>query len=397
MRQTVPLLFLCMLVSLTRVGAIHHMKRHIEERQSSGGSIPLMVTNMCNDTIYPGINTQGGQGPQSQGFELQSGANNTQYVSENWQGRVWGRTNCSFNSQGTGPSGNGYQACNTGDCNGVVNCSVTGNTPVTLAEFTLDGGDGQTYYDISLVDGYNLPMAIVLLPLSNASFQAIPPNLTNPSCIGTVGDFNPSQSYSPYSDGQQATFLGTNSSSPLPFANNISYSDVANWCPWDLQVSPPKGPGDGVYPYPDSTIQRPIFNPCLSACARYNSDSDCCNGKYNSPTSCSPNYYSTAAKSVCPDAYSFAYDDQTSTFIIPAGAGFAVVFCPGERSTDILATSKQQLNRLAGKGFGAASSSSGGMIGSLASSTLAERDGRTWCRAVLTALVVVAWSFVAGC
>lgn len=42
-----------------------------------------------------------------------------------------------------------------------------------------------------------------------------------------------------------------------------------------------------------------------------------------------------------------AYDDQTSTFIIPAGAGFEVIFCPGARSTNILATSRSQLNSLA--------------------------------------------------
>lgn len=51
-------------------------------------------------------------------------------VSADWQGRVWGRTNCSFNVGGTGPSnlngnnGNG-QACITGDCNGVLDCVVT--------------------------------------------------------------------------------------------------------------------------------------------------------------------------------------------------------------------------------------------------------------------------------
>lgn len=45
-----------------------------------------------------------------------------------------------------------------------------------------------------------------------------------------------------------------------------------------------------------------------------------------------------------------AFDDQTSTFIIPAGAGFEVIFCPGGRSTNILATSKQQLTQLAQQG-----------------------------------------------
>lgn len=38
-----------------------------------------------------------------------------------------------------------------------------------------------------------------------------------------------------------------------------------------------------------------------------------------------------------------AFDDQTSTFIVPSGAGFEVVLCPGGRSTNILGTSKQEL------------------------------------------------------
>lgn len=45
-----------------------------------------------------------------------------------------------------------------------------------------------------------------------------------------------------------------------------------------------------------------------------------------------------------------AFDDQTSTFIIPAGAGFEVIFCPGARSTNIIATSKGELVQLAQTG-----------------------------------------------
>lgn len=69
--------------------------------------------------------------------------------------------------------------------------------PVSLAEFTLDAGDGHTYYDISLVDGYNLPMALVLQPLENVTLDDIPPNLTNPSCQGTAG-LLAQKGYDPY-------------------------------------------------------------------------------------------------------------------------------------------------------------------------------------------------------
>ena len=171
---------------------------------------------------------------------------------------------------------------------------------MTLAEFTLATSSGQTFYDISLVDGYNLPLAIIsLYPESdNSSLTQIPPNLTNPICIGTAalltaqGDTSDSNS-------------GTNSSYPIPLDESVSVSDVASWCPWDLQVNIPTVPFDGVYSYPDSNIQRPGFDPCFSACAKYGQASDCCTGSYDSPDACQPSSYSTAAKSVCPDAYSY--------------------------------------------------------------------------------------------
>jgi len=221
-----------------------------------------------------------------------------------------------------------------------------GQTPVTLAEFTLNGGNSQTFYDISIVDGYNLPLAIVVIGTAN-----LPANQLNPSCVGSVGDLAPSN-FNPYSNGE---FLGTTSSDPLPFDTSVTTSQVTSWCPWDLQVDPPTAPGNGVYPYPDTNIQRPVFDPCLSACAKYNKDTYCCTGSHDSPNTCSTNYYSTAAKAVCPDAYSYAYDDQTSTFIIQQGPGFEVIFCPGGRSTTIISSK--------GSSSGS-SSSSGGSFGS---------------------------------
>jgi len=100
----------------------------IETRQEQN-EIPLMVTNNCADDIYPGITTQSGTGPSQTGFQLSSGSTNNLTVSPDWQGRIWGRTNCSFNSDGTGPSNNSPgKACGTGDCNGILNCQVTVST-----------------------------------------------------------------------------------------------------------------------------------------------------------------------------------------------------------------------------------------------------------------------------
>lgn len=126
----------------------------------------------------------------------------------------------------------------------------------------------------------------------------VPPNLTNAMCIGTASLLAAANS------GVGRDF-GTSSQYPIPLENSASWDEVQGWCPWDLQQSPPKKPGDGVYPYPDDNIRRPYFNPCYSACAKYGKASDCCTGSYNSPTVCMPSLYSQHAKEVCPDAYSF--------------------------------------------------------------------------------------------
>jgi len=214
-----------------------------------------------------------------------------------------------------------------------------GDPPVSLAEFFLSGGSNgkQTYYDISLVDGYNLPLSITFMPGNNSALQEIPPNLTNCACIATTGMLSGSST-------------STNSTYPLPYDTQTTNADLEGWCPWDLQLNPPPKPGDGVYPYPDDDIQRPVFDPCLSACAKTNAPSDCCTGSYDNPSVCQPSLYSTQAKSVCPDAYSYAFDDKTSTFVIPSGGGFEVTFCPEGRSTNILKTFATQLAELASTG-----------------------------------------------
>ena len=111
--------------------AMHHMQRPpvawVVQRDSS---VPLVVTNKCQEVIYPGVLTQSGSPPSSGGFKLNSGETKNFTVGQDWQGRVWGRTNCTFNSAGTGPGntgGNngGGRACGTGDCGGIINCKGT--------------------------------------------------------------------------------------------------------------------------------------------------------------------------------------------------------------------------------------------------------------------------------
>ena len=66
---------------------------------------------------------------------------------------------------------------------------------------------------------------------------------------------------------------------------------------------------------------------CRSACDALKKPEYCCTGQFSSPSTCKPTVYSKMFKSACPKAYSYAYDDATSTFSC-SGADYTVAFCP---------------------------------------------------------------------
>ncbi|KAL6896733.1 hypothetical protein ACP4OV_007305 [Aristida adscensionis] len=103
------------------------------------------VTNRCNFTVWPAATPVGG------GAQLNPGGQWTIDVpAGTGSGRIWGRTGCSFD--GSAPAA----SCQTGDCAGALSCAVSGKPPMTLAEYTLGGAGAQDFYDLSVVDGYNL-------------------------------------------------------------------------------------------------------------------------------------------------------------------------------------------------------------------------------------------------
>lgn len=111
--------------------------------------------NRCEDTVWPGILANAGSPKlETTGFELPQGSYRTLIAPAGWSGRFWGRTECAF--PGSDPG-----SCKTADCgSGELECNGFGAAPpVTLAEFTLGTG-GLDFYDVSLVDGYNLPIIV---------------------------------------------------------------------------------------------------------------------------------------------------------------------------------------------------------------------------------------------
>ncbi|GAV58933.1 Thaumatin domain-containing protein [Cephalotus follicularis] len=222
-------------------------------------SATVTITNNCPYTIWPGTLTGGGGNQLSTtGFELASGASNSFNVPPPFTGRFWARTQCSTF---------GAVTCATADCaSGQVACNGAGAIPpASLAEFTIAPSGGQDFYDISLVDGYNIPLSIA------------PKGGSGPTCTTTSCS-----------------------------------ADVNAVCPAELQV---KG-SDG----------RVIA--CKSACDAFSQPQYCCTGAYNTPATCPPTSYSNIFKQQCPQAYSYAYDDSTSTFSCTGSPNYVITFCP---------------------------------------------------------------------
>ena len=125
--------------------------------------------------------------------------------------------------------------------------------PATLAEWTLNGAGGLDFYDVSLVDGYNLPLTVEPQGRSGGG---------NCTATGCEVDLNEA-------------------------------------CPTELKVTSSGGDGkEGVA--------------CKSACDASGDPQYCCSGAYESPDTCKPTAYSRIFKTACPKAYSYAYDDPTN-------------------------------------------------------------------------------------
>ncbi|WRX23499.1 Thaumatin family - like 10 [Theobroma cacao] len=49
---------------------------------------------------------------------------------------------------------------------------------------------------------------------------------------------------------------------------------------------------------------------------------------FSTPDTCPPTNYSNIFKSLCPQAYSYAYDDKSGLATCTGGANYLITFCP---------------------------------------------------------------------
>ncbi|KAK7392508.1 hypothetical protein VNO78_20949 [Psophocarpus tetragonolobus] len=219
----------------------------------------VTLNNKCSYTVWPGTLT-GDQKPQLPltGFELAPGASNSVDLPSPWSGRFWGRTGCS--------ESNGKFSCATADCaSGQIACNGAGAIPpASLVEIFVAENGGQDFYDVSNVDGFNVPISV--------------------TPQGGSGDCK-------------------TSSCP---------KDINSLCLADLQM---KGSDGNVIA-------------CKSACLVYQKVEYCCTGPNNKPETCPPTNYSQFFEQQCLDAYSYAYDDKSSTFTCSNRPDYVITFCP---------------------------------------------------------------------
>ncbi|SAM09016.1 hypothetical protein [Absidia glauca] len=205
---------------------------------SSDGGMQIVVKNQCDYDLTVTKLTNG----ESSGTTaiVSQGSSKTYPLDEKWQGRFFG-------SKSTDKG--------------------KASDPRSLAEFTFRGSGGNDFYDLSFVDGFNLPIKI-----------------------------SPMDGHGGASSGKYN--CGSPTCSSLPS------------CPDDMKLT-----------------QDGEFIGCQSACSKYGSDEYCCTGDHSNPETCPPNSYSKAVKDDCSDAYSYAYDDSSSTYSCVA-QGYNIVFCP---------------------------------------------------------------------
>ena len=232
---------------------------------------PRRVTfiNRMKQTIWVAASPDASHPMARTGWVLRPGHRVTVIVPNHWNGRFWGRTGCVFHG------GRGH--CQTGDCAGRLQCQGWGTIPATLAEVNFDAWDNLDFYDVSMVDGSNLPMYIY--PTTGHATKKV-------SVHGCVA-------------------AGCTSSVRCPNVLKINY--------------------------------RGKYVACESACAKLGGDQYCCRGKWAPRAKCNPRKwpvdYARVFKRAEPYAYSYVDDDATSVYVCSGRCDYHIVFglSPGKR------------------------------------------------------------------
>ncbi|KAG6634117.1 hypothetical protein I3843_12G096300 [Carya illinoinensis] len=136
----------------------------------------FVITNNCPYTVWAGAVPGGGMRLNPRG-----GIWNLDVSAGTKGARIWPRTGCSFDEAGRG-------RCQTGDCDGLLQCQAYGAPPNTLAEYALNQTVRCDNWEKALVDGFNVLMKFSLI--SNGCTRGI-------SCIADINGQCPDELNAP--------------------------------------------------------------------------------------------------------------------------------------------------------------------------------------------------------
>ncbi|KAK2989059.1 hypothetical protein RJ640_018848 [Escallonia rubra] len=206
---------------------------------TSTNAATFNIRNNCPFTVWAGAVPGGGrQLDNGQTWDLDVPAGTT-------GGRIWPRTNCNFDGAGRG-------SCQTGDCNGLLQCQGYGSPPNTLAEFGLNGFQNLDFFDISLVDGFNTAMEFI--PTSNGC-------TSGPTCTADINGQCPNELKAPGGCNNPCTVFKTDEY--CCNSGNCEPTDFSRFfktrCP--TAYSYPKDDSTSTFTCPGGTNYRVVFCP----------------------------------------------------------------------------------------------------------------------------------------
>lgn len=207
----------------------------------------MTFVNRTTETIWVAAAPDPSTPLAATGWVLPAGKSVTISTPNNLNTRFWGRTGRVFR--------NGVGHCQTGDRGGLFQCKGWGTIPATLAEVNFDAWDNLDFYDVSMVDGSNLPMYINITRSSGGTTDKISPDgcvpagctkaVQCPNVLDVKAGAARSSPVSPRAPDSAAT-------SNVPSGTCIYiYGDIANFAdnanqPWDLGTV--NGPGVTLLP-----------------------------------------------------------------------------------------------------------------------------------------------------
>ncbi|KAJ3121364.1 hypothetical protein HK100_012407 [Physocladia obscura] len=269
-----------------------------------------------------------------------------------------GSTSSAIGSVNIGNGGSAAVSYPNGWSGNIHACPTSGVCgPVTLAEFTLNGGSIDTY-DISVINGFNYPLEMrPVSPPLNANDPytcgtpgAVSPNTATGSCAWTgtppsqyfyaVGNVGASCTTSSQCSSGQV--CGLNIATPLGRSLNCG-TFAGYWGP-EQTVTYLYG---GSFSTSDPNFE--LFG-CVGAnsqsCYTAGASSSCCGCENwnalgitvpSNTAQCAnsnPSWISTVLptlewmKESCPTAYTYPFDDKSSTFTCPSTVSYTVTWCP---------------------------------------------------------------------